>query len=125
MPCRRSNGISPLLPTHRRAVALGNFDIAQRDGSATINLRGEFDLSNVRDVEAAAFEAVGAGVRELCVNVREVTFMDSSMLNLLVNLRKRLRERGGQLRIQPNVQVTQLLELTGLGDLFELVEDHR
>jgi anti-anti-sigma regulatory factor len=42
------------------------------------------------------------------------------MLNLLVNLRKELRKRGGQFTLQPNVQVTQLLELTGLGDPFEL-----
>lgn len=106
-------------------MELGSFELARNDGTATISLRGEFDLSNVRDVEAAAFEAVGAGVRDLCLNVREVTFMDSSMLNLLVNLRKHLRDRGGEFRIQPNVEITQLLELTGLGGLFELVDEAR
>lgn len=100
-------------------MSLGEFEVEVSDGAATITLRGEFDLSNVRELEAVADEQVAAG-RSLCLNVSEVTFMDSSMLNLLVNLRKKLRERGGRLTIRPNVQVTQLLELTGLGDLFEL-----
>jgi anti-sigma B factor antagonist/stage II sporulation protein AA (anti-sigma F factor antagonist) len=104
-------------------VDLGSFDIARRDGAATITLRGEFDLSNVRQVEAATFDAIGEGARDLCLDVREVTFMDSSMLNFLVDLRRWLHKRGGEVRIQPNVGVSQLLELTGLGDLFDLVED--
>ena len=99
---------------------LGEFDVEVSDGTATITLRGEFDLSNVREVEAVAYEQLGAGVRNLRLNVREVAFMDSSMLNLLVNLRRRLCERGGQLTIEPNADVTKLLELTGLGDLFAL-----
>ena len=55
----------PTQATRRRRVDLGSFEIAQTNGAATITLRGEFDLSNVREVEAAAFEAVGGGVREL------------------------------------------------------------
>jgi hypothetical protein len=45
------------------------------DAAATITLCGEFDLSNVRRVERSRTEQVGAGVRNLCLNVREVTFV--------------------------------------------------
>lgn len=57
-------------------MSLGEFQVAVSDGDATITLRGEFDLSNVRELEAVAYEEVGAG-RNLCLNVSEVTFMDS------------------------------------------------
>lgn len=103
-------------------MSLGEFSVEQEDQAATIHLRGEFDLSNVREIEAAAFELVEAGVRELCLDLYEVSFVDSSMLNLLVNLRKRLRARGGAFRVEPNLQITKLLELTGLGELFDLVD---
>lgn len=103
-------------------MALGELDVELREDGATIRLRGEFDLSNVRDVERAALEQLDTGVRELCLDVHEVTFMDSSMLNLLVELRRRLHTRRGELRIQPNLEITKLLELTGLGDLFDLVD---
>jgi anti-sigma B factor antagonist len=105
-------------------VSLGEIRVdATGEHAATIHLSGEFDLSNVRKVEAVAYEHVGAGVRELCLDLHDVSFMDSSMLNLLVNLRKRLAQRGGSFRIQPNLEVEKLLEITGLGGLFELVED--
>jgi anti-sigma B factor antagonist len=105
-------------------VNLGEFSVERKDETATIHLRGEFDLSNVRDVEACAFELVGARVRELCLDVHEVTFMDSSMLNLLVNLRRRLQERRGEFRVEPNLQITKLLELSGLGSRSSGVVPH-
>jgi hypothetical protein len=49
--------------------------------------------------------------------------MDSSMLNLMVNLRKRLISRRGDLSVQPNMQVQKLLEISGLGGLFDLAGD--
>jgi anti-anti-sigma factor len=103
-------------------MALGEFDVEVHGERATIRLRGEFDLSNVREVEAAAFEQTDSGVRDLCLDLHEVTFMDSTMLNLLVDLRKRLGDRGGEFRIQPNVEMATLLKLTGLSGLFDLVE---
>ena len=92
------------------------------EGTATIHLRGEFDMSNVREVEAVAYEHLGAGVRTLCLDLHDVVFMDSSMLNLMVNLRKRLAERGGTFQIQPNLEIEKLLEITGLGGLFDLAQ---
>jgi anti-anti-sigma factor len=102
-------------------VSLGEIRVeATGEGSATIQLRGEFDQSNVREVEAVAFGHIGAGARDLCLDLHDVTFMDSSMRNLLVNLRKRLSERRGNFQIQPNLEVEKLLEMTGLGGLFDL-----
>lgn len=88
--------------------------------AARLRLIGEFDLSNVREVEALAYEQIGAGVRDLCFDLQAVTFIDSSMLNLLVNLHKRLATRGGTLTLDPNLEIEKLLEMTGLLALFQL-----
>jgi anti-sigma B factor antagonist len=100
-------------------------EIAVVDGPevVTLQLSGEFDLGNVRDVERVADDLITAGARNMCLDVHAVTFMDSTMLNLMVNLRKRLVAHGGELSIQPNVHIKKLLEITGLGDLFDLAGD--
>jgi anti-anti-sigma factor len=104
-------------------LELGRITVEHTDGeSVRIALAGEFDLSNVREVEAAAYDSLGPEVRKVCVDLHEVTFMDSSMLNLLVNLRKRLLQRRGELVIQPSIRIAELLEISGLGGLFDLVD---
>ena len=68
---------------------------------------------------------LGRGVRELCIDLHELSFVDSSMLNVLVNVRASLRSRGGNLRIQPNMTISMLLEVAGLGELFDLIDGDR
>jgi anti-anti-sigma factor len=89
----------------------------------TLRLSGEFDLANVAEVESVAGAAIDSGARHVCLDLDDVTFMDSSMLNLMVNLRKRLISRRGDLSVQPNMQVQKLLEISGLGGLFDLAGD--
>src|SRR3954451_23799499 len=104
-------------------MTLGQTRIERDGGTVRLVLTGEFDLSNVREVEAAAYEALEAGMTDLCIDVTGVRFMDSSMLNLLVELQRRLGHRRGTLSVHPNLQMSQLLELSGLADLFNLTVD--
>ena len=84
-------------------------------------------------VELAAANA--AGVRDdiraalspahtaLEIDLSQVTFLDSSGLGALISLQKALRSQNGTVRlINPAANVRQILELTRLHRVFEIVQ---
>ena len=66
--------------------------------SMPVTLRGEFDLSGVRDFR----EAVGApeGDQRVTIDLREVTLLDATGMQQLLLLAARSRRDGFGLRIQ-------------------------
>lgn len=76
------------------------------DGTTVLVLAGELDLYRAPEIEAALAEAIGAdsGDRDeepqrLVVDLRSVTFVDSTMLGLLLAANRREQARGAELRI--------------------------
>jgi anti-anti-sigma factor len=75
------------------------------DGTAVLVLAGELDLYRAPEIEAA-FAAIGAdsGDRDeephrVVVDLRSVTFVDSTMLGVLLTASRREQARGAELRI--------------------------
>jgi anti-anti-sigma factor len=93
------------------------------DDRIVLELRGELDLATVPIVQ----EELGRAKRfyELVVlDLRQVSFMDSAGLQLLVSMQKRMRDRGGSLLVvQGQRQVQRLFELTGIVDQLQLIDD--
>ncbi|MFG3343448.1 STAS domain-containing protein [Streptomyces sp. NPDC048018] len=65
-------------------------------GTITLILSGEIDLASRDALEAATRVNPPAGA-SLCLDMSEVTFMDSSGLNFLLILHRRLAEHGSPL----------------------------
>jgi anti-sigma B factor antagonist len=90
-----------------------------------VTLHGEIDAftaPSLRDDLRALVEDTGA--LTVLVDLAAVTFLDSSALGALVGVVRRLRERGGQLRIvQPHTAAARIFELTGLDAVLDLYED--
>ena len=60
----------------------------------------------------------------LVIDLAAVTFLDSSVLGALVGALRRLRERGGTLRIvRPANAAARIFELTGLDAVLDLYAD--
>lgn len=58
------------------------------------------------------------------VDLQRVTFIDSAGLGTLVGAHRRMRERGGRLRIvRPPPLVARAFELTGLDEVLDLRDD--
>ena len=78
-------------------------------------LTGELDIATIDQLRAAVGEVLSAAGRSLELDLAEITFLDSSGLGVLVELRNLLRERGGSLTIgaasRPAVRV---IEMAGL-----------
>ena len=83
--------------------------------TARLTADGEIDLSTVNLLREAVTDAVQAGVRKLTVDLRGVTYIDSSGLGMLVGAHKRMAMVGGTLTVRCSAQrVLRLFELTGL-----------
>jgi anti-anti-sigma factor len=88
--------------------------VSAEDGSPVIFLSGEIDASTAGRL-AGCFRAVAdAGAEKVTIGFGEVTFMDSSGLNAVLELRRRL-DATAQVHLREcSPKVRQMCEITGL-----------
>jgi len=91
----------------------------------TIRLFGELDLRSAREMQSSLSEAVGDRTRELIVDLRKVSFIDSTALGALVRAAEQLRNQGRMmtLLITPGDPVDGLIEVSGLSERFALLSE--
>ncbi|MCW2990988.1 MAG: antirepressor [Solirubrobacterales bacterium] len=91
----------------------------------TISLFGDLDIRSARELQATLSEAVGDRTRELLIDLRKVSFIDSTALGALVRAAEQLRNQGRVLTLAriPGGPVDGLLEVSGLTGRFALVSD--
>ena len=97
---------------------LADLLIARGDGGEVhARLRGELDMETVDAIRARLSEAITSEVTALIVDLSEVTFMDSSAVELLFRLRAELAVRQMQLRLvlAPDALIRRTLEVTDGG----------
>src|SRR5207302_636822 len=76
-------------------------------------LRGEWDLYNRPELEAALLEAEAADESLVVLDLSRATFIDSSVLGALVDARKRLQERVRIAVVAEDRQLRKVFEITG------------
>ena len=85
-------------------------------------LDGAFDRSNAAEVELALGDAVDADRPQLVIDLRGVSFLDSSMFRLLVQgLADTVARDARLVLIRPNATVWRVFVLTGLSHSFHSV----
>ena len=99
-----------------------------RPGPGVVVLRasGDLDAYTAPALRTQLHDATdGGGDAELVVvDLQQTTFIDSAGLGTLVGAHRRMRERGGRLRIvRPPALVGRAFELTGLDEVLDLRDD--
>lgn len=89
-------------------------DIVGGRESARIVAAGELDLAGVPVLEAALDWADAEEVVELELDLRGVTFIDSSGIRCVLDAHHRVQARGGGLRIHAGLDVGVVFGLAGL-----------
>ena len=85
-----------------------------------LTLHGELDLSSSSALEDELHRV--DGVPLVVVDLRDLAFLDSTGLGVLVKAHQRLQDEGNQLAlIEGEGQVSRLLSLTGLDDQLMIV----
>jgi anti-anti-sigma factor len=98
-------------------------EIVPEDGRVLVRLAGELDLSTAPLVEERLREALSRGVRRLVVDLRNLDFMDSTGLTLLVRWARGAEQDGYDLAlVRGEPRVHRLFELTGLDMAFTFTD---
>jgi anti-anti-sigma factor len=98
-------------------------DVSHADGACVVLLTGEFDLAGVDAFEAELGHLPGPEERTLVLDLRELTFIDSSGLRSVVMTDRRLRADDTRfVVVRGPERVNRVLDLTGVSERLELVD---
>lgn len=93
------------------------------DGTAgVVAVQGEIHVSSAPELSGRLADALDRGVTSLVLDLSQVEFIDSTGLSVLLNVLRRLTQRGGALVIVcTNPTVLRLFEITRLETTFDIV----
>lgn len=113
------------MSSEQREIADGTLVVrTEINGGATmISLAGELDLANAGTAETALSTSLEDGSTSVVIDMRELEFIDSTGIALLVAALGR-SEQGAEVRFIPSASpaVSRVLELTGLAERLPLAE---
>ena len=113
------------MSSEQREIADGTLVVrsTESDGSRVVSFTGELDLANASTAESALTNALADAATPVVVDMRELEFIDSTGIALLVSA---LGRNDGEVRISfipsDSPAVTRVLELTGLAERLPLAE---
>ncbi len=99
-------------------MATFNLELARRPGTLVVVLHGELDVATAPRIEDA-LASRRDDERDVVVDLRELTFVDSTGLRSLLRVRAVADGAGGRLVLVPGPpEVQRVFELTGLSAQF-------
>jgi anti-sigma B factor antagonist len=108
------------MPRNTEYVTGGTLEVrVARDGdTATVVLVGEFDLATLQEARAGFQEAQKDGARRIVVDLRELSFIDSTGIAFLITARR--DDPDGRLSFIPSESpaVRRVLDITGVDELL-------
>ena len=98
-------------------------EVARNGRIAWVQPFGELDLDSVHKIEAALEELRGDGWPELVLDLRGLTFMDSTGLRLVIRWDSAAREDGFHFAVVPGEEVVQrVFRITGMDEHLTLAD---
>lgn len=98
-------------------------DVETAHGQVRLIPRGEIDLASVDELDAQLRELRETGFDHLVLDLRQVTFMDSTGLRLILSWDDVARENGIDFSVVPGTPgVQRLFEITGVLDRLTFAE---
>ncbi len=88
--------------------------VTQLGDTPFVETHGDIDHHNCGSVEAALSHALDGGHQVVLIDLREVAYIDSGGLSVLLSGVRRVRDHGWLGAVGPNPNVRRLLEIVGL-----------
>ena len=93
-------------------------------GALVIQVDGELDMYTAPRLKHALGEGIDQGYKTLVVDLRQVGFLDSTALGVLVGSLRRLRAEEGDLRlIIDHPHLAKVFRITGFDGVFRISSD--
>lgn len=100
-----------------------NVETSGDEHATVLTVTGELDLATTPALESE-LEQAGSGPELVILDLRGVTFMDSTGLSLLVKAQRRAQESRRRLAVvKGGAQVQRLLTLTGVAERLTLIDE--
>jgi anti-anti-sigma factor len=88
---------------------------------ARINLAGEFDFSTQDDLNQTFENALHTSAREIRINMEKTTFIDSSVIRMLLKLREQAKQQKKSLTIENcNERIFEIFTIGGFDQIFDI-----
>jgi anti-sigma B factor antagonist len=98
-------------------------DVTGRDGASTVALKGELDVHSSPDLRDVLHQLLADGKRVVVIDLRDLEFVDSTGLGVLVGALKKARQSGGDIELRtPTAAIRKALEITGLTQVFRVAD---
>ena len=98
-------------------------EVRNADATTVISVSGELDLASSPALEEELERVAQSGAQLVVVDLRNLEFMDSTGLSVLVRAHQRAEENGRRLGlVNGSQQVQRLLTLTGVADRLTLTD---
>ena len=107
-------------------MSLFEIDVVETtDGVLRLEVDGEIDLSSGPGLlDSVLCAALASNHRQVVMDLRDVTFIDSCGLSAIIQTHRRLCDNGSHLVIvRPAPMVRRLIEMTGLDSMLDLRPD--
>ena len=107
---------------------VGGLDINQgiHDDALVLCVVGDVDLSNVSYFIERLYEASANGDRKILLDLSEVEFVDSTVVNALYSAAPRIRQYGGDLAIVvSDTPAARVLDLAGIDVMYRVAKTRR
>lgn len=85
-----------------------------------IRLSGQVDMSNCHQLGEAIDSLLDVGANRLVINGKNLNFIDSSCLGMLVSALRRIRESDGRMALVVNPYIERVITVAGLSPFFEV-----
>jgi len=100
------------------------FSVSNQGDVTVVEVEGQLIVGNRQELKQKVLEDLEGGARKFVIDFSETGYIDSSGLGVLVSLSKKIREKGGELRLSSlNEDLRTLFELTKLDTLFRIADD--
>jgi len=116
------------MPTDRSSflnapAAFSIADTRRADGSSLLTIAGELDIATVPVVRERLTALTDGGARRLVVDLRDVSFMDSTGLAAFIHAKMRLGDEGAMtLVLEPDSYARLIFEVAGLDGVLDVVD---
>jgi len=93
--------------------------IVQVDGHVKVRVTGDIDLATAPELRQRLDFVLAAGTGDVDLDLSEVTFLDSTGLVAMLDVRRALHDNRQRLRVRsPSKRVLRVFELSGVLDLM-------
>jgi anti-sigma B factor antagonist len=98
-------------------------NVRKANGIPILEVSGEIDLSTAPEFKRSLNQVIDEGHQDIVVDMKDVTYMDSSGFGTLLGITKRLRPEGGSVSlIGCNDAIQRMLRITRLNTVFGMFD---